>query len=172
MRIKLSIWAGNGLVLSFLMMGIVATMFSPGDVLAALIAWVLLGVGSHCPVHYIVGRLCGVRFTHYVLAPSALERMDVPLVSRIAKTSVLPGLRIDRKSLHGVGRRCIYFTLTSGAIASMAVPWTVTLVQAIGGDPLWIVTAILQAFRVLFTLRYSPRGGDLYRARVYADRYA
>ena len=172
MRVRLSLRAGNCLTTSLLVMGIAATAFSSGNILVALIAWALLGVGSHCPAHYLVGRICGVRFTHYVLAPSALEKMDVPIISRIARMTALPGLRMDREGLHGIGRRCIYATLASGAIASMTVPWAVTLVQIIGGDPLWVATAALQTFRVLFTLRYSPRGGDLYRARAYADRYS
>ena len=172
MTLKLSVGAGNVLTLGLLALGLALTALSPGNPVIALAAWVLLGVGSHCPAHYLVGRICGISFTHYVIAPSALARMRVPLVSGLAARSLLPGLRIDKRSLRKAGRRCVYATLAAGAAASMSVPWAVTLVQLAAGDPYWSLTAGLQVFRIVFTMYFSPRGGDLYRARLYSERYA
>lgn len=141
--------------------GLFLAVYSSG-LAPALVSWALIWVGSHCPAHYLVGRLCGIRFTHYVIAPSALSRSGLPA----ARLLLLPGLRVYKPSLRGAGCVCVAAMYSSGAVSSMSLPWLPVLTLAYGGAQDWVVLALLQALNVAFTLYASPRWGDLRRARL------
>jgi hypothetical protein len=131
--------------------------------LVYLIFWVCLVFFPHCLAHFVVGRLVGVRFTHYVLGKSSITKLRLPVISSVS--SMIPlTLKIDGGSLRSVspGARAVMFA--SGAVVSMILPF-LAVVVSIGRLPvMWSAGLFLiSVANVCLDLYYSPRAGDLSR---------
>ena len=162
--VRISLMAGNLLTFGLLALGLALVFYPQPSLLLALASWVLLVIGSHCPAHYITGRACGVKFTHYVIAPSALAKSNLPIAKLAEALPVLPGIRIEKSSLRGVSCGCLLATYASGALASMIIPWAPAIAVGLTGRGDWLVLAALQTANLVFTAYFSPKWGDLARA--------
>ena len=66
--------------------------------LGYLISWVCLVFFPHSLAHFAVGRLVGVRFTHYTLGKSSITKLRLPVISSVSSMIPLLTLKIDRGS--------------------------------------------------------------------------
>ena len=131
-----------------------------------LLSWMCLVFFPHCLTHFIVGRLVGIRFTHYSLGKSGVARLRMPFVSAIASKAPLLTLRVDRTSLSSASRGGRAVMFASGATASMIMPFyaAVASLQHLP-IPLIIFLIVLSVANLIFDFYYSPRAGDISRIR-------
>lgn len=121
---------------------------------------------SHDLTHHIVGRLGGIKFQYYFLGRSAITKLKLPIVSRVLLQVPVMVLKIDGKSMAQASPRARRWMHTSGALASMILPWLI-IPSSYTIRLVWIgyfFTALVIG-NDLFTLYFSPRVGDIYRAR-------
>ena len=132
--------------------------------LVYLLSWACLVFFPHCLAHFAVGRLVGVRFTHYVLGKSSITKLRLPVISSVSSTIPLLTLKIDSGSLRLVSPSARTVMFASGAIVSMILPFLAVAVP-IGHLPvLWSVGLFLVSVaNVCLDLCYSPITGDLSR---------
>jgi len=120
----------------------------------------------HCLAHFLVGRIVGVRFRYYFLGKSGVTKLHLPLISRVATALPILTLKVDKSSLSSVsrGRRAAMFA--SGAVASMWLPVIPTIIS-LGQLPVTqsVLLIMLAGLNVAFDLYYSPKAGDMSRAR-------
>jgi hypothetical protein len=137
--------------------------------LAFLLAQGVILYLVHCPSHYIVGRIVGIKFTGLVVGRSALKRSSSRVVRLIGERAVTPVLVVDRASLARVSplqRKAMFY---SGVTASTAAPFLVALFASLSGDPVSILATLAVAIGYLaFNIVYSPTTGDVHRARLLA----
>jgi hypothetical protein len=138
----------------------------PG-VLALLLAQGVILYAVHCPSHYAVGRLLGIKFSGLAVGPSALRKSSSRVIRLIGERAVTPVLIVDRASLARVSplrRKAMFY---SGVTASTVAPFLVALYASLTGDPLaTLATLIVAIGYLIFNIFYSPRTGDVYRARL------
>jgi hypothetical protein len=134
-----------------------------------LISWGCLIFFPHCLMHYLVGSIVGVRFKFYYLGKSGVSKLGLPLLARLAARVPVLAVKVDRRSLRSVtpGRRAVMFA--SGAVASMILPFIV-VVASLPRLPLSLTLAILflSVANLAFDLYYSPKAGDISRAKAGA----
>lgn len=169
-RIKIPLVLGNAVEILGVLVAISLIVVAP-DVNGALVrfllylvSWLCLVFFPHCLMHFIVGRLVGVRFSNYEIGKPSISKLRLPVVSAVAVVFPLLTLRIDRRSLKSVSNGDRAVTFASGALASMILPFLVP-VTALGRLPVaWIlVLLVLSLANVCFDLYYSPKAGDLSR---------
>jgi hypothetical protein len=134
-----------------------------------LISWGCLIFFPHCLMHYLVGSVVGVRFKFYYLGRSGVSKLGLPLLGRLAECVPVFAVKADRRSLSSVtpSRRAVMFA--SGAVASMILPFIV-VVASLPHLPLSLTVALLllSVANLAFDLYYSPRAGDISRAKAAA----
>ncbi len=135
-------------------------------VLLLLFAWFTLWFFSHDLAHHITGSIVGIKFQYYFLGRSAITKLKLPLVSRLMEYVPVLVLKIDKASLGKVSVAARRWMYASGAIVSMVLPLLV-LPTSYSLGPIWVgvLFTLLVVGSALFTLYFSPRSGDLYRAR-------
>jgi hypothetical protein len=171
-RLKLPTVVGNtvevlGILFAFCLLLTAAYVLSTSlRFLLYLIAMGAFVFFPHGLAHYITGRLVGVRFKYYFLAKSAVSKLTLPLFSTLANQLPVLALKIDQASLRSIsnGRRAVMFA--SGAVASMLLPFIVP-VASIGHIPIFVsaVLFLVGAANAAFDLYYSPKAGDISRAK-------
>lgn len=131
-----------------------------------LMAWSCLLFFPHGLVHFIVGVLVGVRFRGYSFGRSSISKLRMGFLSVFASKLVVLTLRVDQASLRSVSplRRSMMFS--SGAVASMILPF-LAAAASIGHLPLALSTLLLliSVANLAFDLYYSPKAGDISRAK-------
>lgn len=134
--------------------------------LSYLLSFACLVFFPHGLAHFLVGRMVGIRFRYYFLGKSGVARLHLPLISRVAAALPVLTLKVDRSSLSSVnrGRRAVMFA--SGAMASMLLP-LIPVVVSFGELPVTqsVLLVLLAGLNVAFDLYYSPKAGDMARAR-------
>lgn len=138
--LRLPVWAGN--LASLALMGLGAYLllaakqgslfgFALYDfstpllnfALAALLqvgGALLLFLFSHCFAHWFVGRLLGIRFTHYFVGTSSIARL-LPLPDLLQELLVIPGIAVDEESQRTAGRRRLAAMYAAGPVLSTLV---------------------------------------------------
>lgn len=139
------------------------------EIVLFLVAWVSLWFFSHDLAHHLVGRLVGVQFRYYFIGRSAVTRLKLPIVSVLLRKVPILGLKIDQLTLRSVSVEKVQVMYASGAITSMILPWLVVVVAFESNLLLGITFATLSLGNALFTIYFSARVGDLYRARRVQD---
>lgn len=137
------------------------------QVLLLLFAWFSFWFFVHDLTHHIVGKVGGIRFQYYFLGRSAVRKLRLPLVSRVMERVPVLVLKVDRGSFAKASPRARRWMHASGALASMILPWII-VPSSFMIRPLWvgILFTLLVLGNVLFTLYFSPKTGDIYRART------
>jgi hypothetical protein len=132
-----------------------------------LISWGSLVFFPHCLVHFIVGRLVGIRFTNYSFGRSAIGRLRIPLVSVLASKAPVLTLKVHHESLKSASRGARAVMFASGAVTSMVLPFFAA-VASLGHLPLslTVLLMVFTAANLAFDIYYSPRAGDISRIRI------
>ncbi len=137
----------------------------PVKFLLYLVAWFCLLFFPHGLAHYVVGRLVGVRFRYYSLGKSSVSKLRMRFLGAIADKSVVLTLNVDRGSLQSVSFRGRIAMFSSGAVASMILPFSAAL-ASLRDLPkvLSVFLLLLSAANLAFDLYFSPKAGDISRA--------
>jgi hypothetical protein len=146
--------------------------FLPLKLIFYLLAWGCMEFFPHGLAHYVVGILVGVKFRHYSLGKSPVYKLRIPILSMAASTILVLRLNVNQESLGSVGRGERFAMFSSGAIASVTLPFIVALASF---RETWVVPRvvllILSAANLAFDLYFSPKVGDISRASK-AGRFA
>jgi hypothetical protein len=135
-------------------------------ILLLLFTWFTLWFFSHDLTHHIIGNTLGVRFKYYFLGRSAITKLKLPLISRVLQHVPVLILKIDKASLAKVSVASRRWMHLSGAISSMVLPLLVLPTSYSLGPGVGVLFTFLVVGNVLFTLYFSSKSGDLYRART------
>jgi hypothetical protein len=169
-RFRIPLLLGNGIEVLGIVVGVYLLVASsdiniiPLRFLIYLLSWVCLFFFPHCIAHFVVGRLVGVRFTHYVLGKSSMSKLRLPVISTFASAIPLLTLKIDRGSLRSVGPGARAVMFASSAVVSMILPFLAAVIS-IGRLLLnWsVVLFLISVANVCFDLCYGSRVGGLSR---------
>ncbi len=131
-----------------------------------LVAEVMSTYLLHCPAHYIVGGALGIRFRHMGIGRTTLARILPGRAARLARLMPVLTLWTEKASLAAASKRRAAAMYASGTIASVSSALAIAIVaslfqQAEYSALAWTLAAAYLAFDGVF----SPRGGDLERAR-------
>ncbi len=171
---RLTLAQGAALSSGGLCLGVIAWLaaFTPGlrpsvRILLLLFTWFTLWFFSHDLTHHIVGRIMGIKFQYYFLGRSGITKLKLPLIFRLMEHVPVLVLKIDKSSLGNVSVAARRWMHTSGAITSMVLPLLV-LPTSYSLGPTWVgvLFTILAVGNDLFTLYFSPKSGDLFRAKM------
>ncbi len=137
------------------------------QILLMLFAWFALWFFCHDLTHHVVGKIGGIRFEYYFLGRSAIRKLKIPLVPKLMNHIPVLVLKIDRSSLRKASPRARKSMHASGAIVSMLLPWII-VPSIFMLMPYWVgaLITLLILGNTLFTMYFSPKTGDLYRARL------
>src|SRR5712692_3578754 len=153
-------------VLAILFLLVFRLPWVPGP-LGLLLAQGITLYAVHCPSHYVVGRIVGIRFSGLVVGRSALRKSTSRVIRLIGERAVTPVLIVDRGSLARVSllrRKAMFY---SGVTASTTAPFLVAVYASLRGDPIsTLATLIVSIGYLTFNVFYSPRTGDVYRAKL------
>jgi hypothetical protein len=119
----------------------------------------------HCPAHYLVGRAVGIRFTRIGIGRTTLARALPPRLGRVAGLIPILTLSIDKASLAGLPRSGVSAMYMSGVVASSGS--ALAIAAAVTGGPLLAAIAawLVALGYLIFDIVFSPRSGDVMRAR-------
>lgn len=150
---------------AFLSLGAVAPSGLP-FALYAIVAQLLATYLLHCPAHYAVGMLGGIRFREMRVGRTALARALPPRLAGPARLVPILTLATERESLSKAPRRWRAAMYASGTLASVASAFVIAAAASTVEQPtysaiFWVVALGYFAFDLVF----SPRSGDLMRAR-------
>ncbi len=122
---------------------------------------------THDLTHHIVGKIGGINFEYYFLGRSAIRKLKLPLVSELTNRIPVLVLKIERSSLASASPNARRWMHASGALVSMFLPW-ILVPSTFAVMPYWVSVFItlLILGNILFTMYFSPKTGDLYRARL------
>ena len=130
--------------------------------LAQFVATVLI----HCPAHYLVGAALGMKFRSIRLGRTTLARVLPERLASLARLVPLPALSTVKTSVEGATRVRAAAMYASGTVASVAIAF-VLAGAASEVEPLSysaLAWAVAMGY-LLFDLVFSPKSGDLMRAR-------
>lgn len=131
-------------------------------VVAELLATYLV----HCPAHFIMGTIVGVEFRSIGYGRSTLVRALPQRLAGLAKPLPILTLKIAKVSLSRISKGRAASMYAAGTVASVATAFLIALL-ALPRDPLPF-SALAWAVAIgylLFDVAFSPRSGDLARAR-------
>jgi hypothetical protein len=121
----------------------------------------------HCPAHYVVGMLGGIRFRKIRPGRTTLVKVLPPRLAGLARLIPILTLSTDKVSLSKASRRKVAAMYASGTIASSCSG--IIIAAAISASqPLPIVALawLVAVGYLIFDVVFSPRSGDLMRARA------
>ncbi|MDA4121539.1 MAG: hypothetical protein OK404_03925 [Thaumarchaeota archaeon] len=122
----------------------------------------------HCPAHYIVGIASGIRFKRIRLSRTTLARALPPRMGRVARLIPILTLTTDKSSLVGLPRSRVSAMYVSGTLASSASAFVIAGAITISGSLIQVILTWAVAFGyLLFDVVFSPRSGDLMRAKRF-----
>ncbi len=134
------------------------------QVLILLGSFALLTYFSHCLAHFIVGRVVGLKFGHYVFGGSSITKTSSQTIRSLDHLFPRLGIRLTRESRKNAthSQRSIMFA--SGVTASTLLPLIPTIISftTLPG-PLEVLMPILWIGYLAFGIYFSPRFGDLSR---------
>src|SRR5712692_8079304 len=172
---RLSLAQGAELSIGGLGAGLVAWQLASNEypisirILLLLFAWFTLWFFSHDLTHHIMGSLVGIRFRYYFLGRSAIRKLKLPLLPRLMNKIPVLVLKIDSKSMAQATVRARKWMHASGAIVSISLPWII-IPESFSLGTIWgLLFVALVLGNDIFTLYFSPKTGDLFRARMVKD---
>lgn len=121
----------------------------------------------HCPAHYIVGVVVGVRFKKIRFGRTTLARVLPARLAGLAQLVPILALSTDKASLAKTPKGGAAAMYASGTVASVSSAIVIAAVATVTEALLPAVVAWLVAIGYLaFDVVFSPRSGDLMRARA------
>lgn len=120
----------------------------------------------HGITHLLVGSLLGIRFDYYFVGTSNLTRTHIVFISKVAAKLPTIGVKVSSVSLAHSPRRRLSAMFASGAVASMLLPFATTIFfLLVDSLSLAIASFVISVSNFTFTLYFSWKVGDLYKAR-------
>lgn len=171
-RRRIPLWAGNsieviGIFLGAMMLYLVDFLYNPLlRLLGLFVSWLCFWYFTHCLAHYVVGRALGVNFLYYYIGRSSLVKLNLKSISFLMNFVPVLGIKIDKSSFKNVSRHRKAATYASGALASMLTPLIPFIYSAIYLDIFTTLAfGVITFGNIIFTLYFSSKIGDLFRAR-------
>lgn len=122
---------------------------------------------THCPAHYLVGRALGIRFRAIRVGKTTLARALPRSLAGLARFFPILTLSTEKSSLVGSSRRKVAAMYASGTAASVGSAVAIALATtALEPYPLSAIAWAIALFYLVFDLVFSPRSGDISRARA------
>ncbi|MGZ4148112.1 MAG: hypothetical protein ACXVPL_10460 [Actinomycetota bacterium] len=152
-RLRVPVWVGNALLVAGMVVGVAAVVVAR-TVSSATVAGLLLiaaavvwTVAFHCPTHWIVGRIVGIRFTDYFLGGPPPPR---------------PGLKSDYATYLRADPNGRAWMHASGAIATKLAPFLALALWPGSGAPGWsaIVLVALGVLQIGTDVAFSVKTSD------------
>ena len=139
----------------------------PFSVLILLLAQALTTILVHCPAHYVVGRMLGIKFSRIGMGRSTVSRALPAYLERLGSLIVVFTLTVNpesKKNASSARLRAMFLAGVTGSVGSaLTFAYVVSLeVSYMVGIITWVFAIVYLASDVLF----SPRAGDLMRARA------
>lgn len=123
----------------------------------------------HCPAHYVVGRLAGIRFTKMRVGRTTLARALPARAATLAMLLPVLTLSVEKGTLANVSGRHAASMYLAGVVASVLSAFAIAVVSTFIEPSLYSALAWVFAFAYLvFDAVFSPRSGDWMRARSAA----
>jgi len=170
-RQVLSIFAGNLIQGAGMSLGCVSLWFSaqpngvPVRVTAMIAGYLLIYLTSHSSAHYVVGRLCGIKFTHYSVGGSNHASSYPPVMRQIFEQLPFFAAHIDPQPLKSVQPAAKALMFGAGIVSTVLFCSLAALfafrANVPGGLILLIVNVIWQVSSLIVEMR---QGGDLAKA--------
>lgn len=168
---KIPIAVGNLVEVAGTLLGVYLILVVPDvdslllKLIVYLVAWDCMEFFPHSLTHYVVGKLVGVKFRHYSLGKSAAYKLKIPLLGGVASRLRVLTLNVDRASLRSASRRGRVAMFSSGAIASMLLPFIVAFASF--RDLPFVLSGFLfflSVANLAFDVYFSPKVGDISKA--------
>jgi hypothetical protein len=170
-RKVLSIFAGNLIQGAGIGLGCVSLWFSaqpngvPVRVTAMIAGYLLIYFASHSSAHYVVGRLCGIKFTHYSLGGSTHASSYPPVMRQIFERLPFFAIHIDSQQMKSVRPAAKVLMFAAGIVSTVLFCSLAALfafrANAPGGSILLIFNVIWQVSSLIAEAR---PGRDLAKA--------
>lgn len=124
----------------------------------------------HCPAHFVVGMAVGVRFRELRLGKTSLARALPNKLKGLARRLPVLTLVSDKSSLSKVSRRGRAAMYVSGTVSSAASAFAIAAASTLVEEPPYFLLSWAVALAYLaFDLVFSPKSGDLKRARAVLE---
>ncbi|MBI3841335.1 MAG: hypothetical protein HY297_05235 [Thaumarchaeota archaeon] len=123
----------------------------------------------HCPAHYVVGRALGIRFRSIRLGRTTLVKALPDRFKSLGRLFPILTLSTERSSLARASRLRAGAMFSSGTVASSGSAVVIAAAVSPYGDV--VATLLASAFAagyLTFDIVFSPRLGDLMRARTFS----
>ncbi|MBI3859647.1 MAG: hypothetical protein HY296_05335 [Thaumarchaeota archaeon] len=157
--------------LSALILSLIPMAFLPSSSIRLLYLLVAQGLATyliHCPAHYVTGSLMGIRFSDMRIGRTTLARALPSRLAPLARLVPIVTLKADKASLRGSSPSRGSLMFLSGVVASSGAAIIVAAVVAIGRNPIETAATVAFAiFYLFFDLAFSPKTGDVARARRF-----
>jgi hypothetical protein len=153
-RLRAPVWAGNLVLLAGTLAGCAAVAFALRTTttaawsgIALIVAAGVWAVSLHCPAHWVVGRVVGIRFTDYFLGGPPPPR---------------PGLKSDYGSYLRTAPAARAWMHASGALATKLAPFLALAFWPASGAPWWSAAVLvgLGAFQIATDITLSVKSSD------------
>jgi hypothetical protein len=153
-RFRVPVWVGNLILLVGVVLGAAAVAFAlrrsttpSGAGLALIVAAGIWAVSFHCPAHWIVGRLVGIRFTDYFVGGPPPPR---------------PGLKTDYGSYLRTDPAARAWMHASGALATKLAPFLALAFWPASGAPWWSAAVLITfgALQIATDILFSVKSSD------------
>jgi hypothetical protein len=170
-RKVLSIFRGNFIQGAGIVLGCVSLWFSiqpnniPIRVTAMIAGYLLIYFTTHSSAHFLVGRLGGIKFTHYSVGGSSHASSYPPVIRQIFERLPFFAAHIDSQSLKRAHPTAKALMFGAGIVSTVLFCSLATLfafrANVPGGSILLIFNLVWQVSSLIAEMR---QGGDLSKA--------
>lgn len=140
-RARLSITAGNAIQGAMLAGGIAALALSVSDaaitlrIAGMIVGYLLVYFSVHAPAHWLVGRLAGIRFTHYSIGGATHAAAYPPGMRQLFARLPFFAVHVDKASLRVASPIAQAMMFGAGMTSSVLLCTLAAAWCAIGGAP-------------------------------------
>lgn len=135
--------------------------------LYVLVAQLLATYLIHCPAHYLVGAAVGIRFRNIHLGRTTLARVLPARLAVLARLFPILTLSTERASLAKASKQKAASMYASGMVASVSSAIVIAAAATLREPfPYAALAWVVAIGYLLFDLAFSPRSGDMMKARA------
>src|SRR5687767_14580969 len=169
-RKQFAVFAGNAIQLTGIALGCILLCISTqpaGPRAISMIAgYLLIYFSTHSLSHYVVGRLAGIKFTHYSLGGSSHTSNFPPVMRQIFERLPFFAAHADPVSLKAASPTAKALMFSAGLVGTVVFSTLATLCAYYARVPGATILLIFNIFWQIGTIITEARpGGDLAKAR-------
>jgi hypothetical protein len=132
-----------------------------------LVAQLLATYLVHCPAHYAVGTLVGIRFRSIRLGRTTMVRALPPPIRSLGRLLPILTLATEKDSLARVSRQRAKAMYLSGVAASSGSAFIFAVAITMSDPwPTAVLAWVVAVGYLLSDVAFSPKGGDVMKARA------